>query len=81
MANDNEPQKNVEHTKISVKAKKSAAASIPVQIVLTKRRKMAEINAYMQDFSPREVFHILRTYRAGRKATKAQRHLTKLLGT
>lgn len=81
MANDNGPNKNVDNTTISVQAKRSAAVRIPVQIMLTKRRKQAEINAYLQDFSPREVLHILRTYRAGRKATKAQRRLTKLLGT
>lgn len=80
MANDNEP-KNVDSTKISVKQRKESHLTVPVRIVQTKRRSQRQINEMLQEFSPCEVLHILRTYRAGRKASKAARHHAKLLGT
>lgn len=76
MANDNEPEKNVEINHIEVTGKKAKAEPVPVNIEFTKRKQLDAVLDLLDGFTLKEVKQIVRVYKRRRKTEKLQQQNT-----
>lgn len=76
MANDNDPNKNVEAQHIEIKAKKVKATDIPVSVEFTKRRQLDAVLDILEGFTPREVWRIVRIYMRKRRTERLKQQNT-----
>ena len=77
MANDNEPEKNVENTNhIEVQGKKTKPEPVTVNIEFTKRKQLDAVLDLLEGFTPKEVKQIVKVYKRKRKTDKLQQQNT-----
>lgn len=72
MANDNEPEKNVEINHIEVTGKKGKPEPVAVNVEFTKRKQLDAVLDLLDGFTPKEVRQIVKVYKRKRKTEKLQ---------